>query len=300
MNGIRRYTYLIHLIILLFLVLSIFVGCTSNASRLASLKANYNEGKWGYVLCTVRSKGAYCADEVIEAAGEDILTADQAKLIKARALMHAFIQDKLAAGVDVTKDPDIAQALKFIKELSSKDFNLNWMNVELMAAIADYFYLSGNYSAAFDAYDYLLNNANFEWLNASHRQYIRRWVEMKRQLSGMVTSDAYNEYANEQFKKTYAVVVKEFPDDISVVKASIIILDDEGQSRRAIHLAMLARFTAAKNPKTQKQFVREIDDLVDSILENLEEVDPQEKSRLTEEYNRFRQGWDATTLPSAK
>ncbi|MCH7664192.1 MAG: gamma-glutamyltransferase, partial [Chloroflexi bacterium] len=162
------------------------------------MKANYNEGKWGYVLGTVSAKGAYSADEVIKAAGNDTLTADQAKLIKARALIHVFIQDKLAASADASNDPDVAKALKLIRELFGKDYILNWMNVEMMASIADYFYLIKNYPAAFEAYDYLLNYANFESLNASHRQYIRLWVEMRLQLDDMKTSDAYIKYAKKK------------------------------------------------------------------------------------------------------
>lgn len=279
----------------LFLLLStLLLACTSTATRLASLKANYNEGKWGYVLGTAKAEGAYSADEVIEAAGSDTFTADQAKLIKARALMHAFIQDKLAAGVDAEKDPQVAQALTLIKELSTKDFSLNWMNVELMAAIADYFYLSDNYVAAFDAYDYLLNYANFHDLKASQRQYIRRWMEMKRQSDDMATSDAYKKYTRRQFKTTYAKVVKSHADDIGVVQAGIIILADDGQLRAAVQRAMMARFTAAKNPKTQKQYVKEIDGLVESILNGME--DARERKRLEAEYNRFRAGWDAGVL----
>ncbi len=279
----------------LFLLLSgLLLACTSTATRLASLKANYNEGKWGYVLGTAKAEGAYSADEVIEAAGSDTLTVDQAKLIKARALMHVFIQDKLAAGVDAEKDPQVAQALKLVKELSAKDFSLNWMNVELMATIGDYFYLSDNYVAAFDAYDYLLTYANFDSLQASHRQYIRRWVEMKRQLDDMLTSDAYKRYTRKQFKKTYTKVVKSLADDIGVVQAGIIILADEGQPRAAVQRAMMARFTAAKNPKTQKQYVQEIDALVESIVKHME--DPGERKRLEAEYNRFRTGWDAGVL----
>lgn len=282
----------------LFLLLSgLLLACTSTATRLASLKANYNEGKWGYVLGTAKTEGAYSADEVIEAAGSDTLTVDQAKLIKARALMHVFIQDKLAAGVDAEKDPQVAQALKLVKELSAKDFSLNWMNVELMATIGDYFYLSDNYVAAFDAYDYLLTYANFDSLQASHRQYIRRWVEMKRQLDDMLTSDAYKRYTRKQFKKTYTKVVKSLADDIGVVQAGIIILADEGQPRAAVQRAMMARFTAAKNPKTQKQYVQEIDALVESILGGME--DARERKRLEAEYNRFRTGWDAGVLSTS-
>lgn len=279
---------------LVLLLSSLLLACSSTATRLASLKANYNEGKWGYVLGTAKAEGAYSADEVIEAAGSDTLTVDQAKLIKARALMHVFIQDKLAAGVNAEEDPQVAQALKLVKELSVKDFRLNWMNVELMAAIADYFYLLDNYVAAFDAYDYLLTYANFDSLAASQRQYIRRWVEMKRQLDDLVTSDAYKRYTKKQFKKTYAKVVKSHADDIGVVQAGIIILADEGQPRAAVQRAMMARFTAAKNPKTQKQYVEEIDGLVESIVKDME--DPGEKKRLEAEYTRFRKGWDAGVL----
>jgi len=280
--------------ILLLCLALVFIGCVSDATRLASLKANYNEGKWDYVLGTVRAKGAYSADEVIKAAGNDMLTADQATLIKARALMHAFIQDKLAAGIDATQDSNVAQALKLINKLSSKDFNLSWMNVEMMAAIADYFYLNDNFPAAFDAYDYLLNHANFESLEASHRQYIRRWVEMKRQLDVMKTSSEYMEYAKKQFKETYDIVVKKYPDDIGVVKAGIMILRDEDQLRAAIQRAMLAHFSSAKNPKTQKQFVQEIDELVESILNEVK--DAAEKGRLQQEYDRFHKGWNAAIL----
>lgn len=282
----------------LFLLLSgLLLACTTSATRLASLKANYNEGKWGYVLGTAKAEGAYSADEVIDAAGSDTLTADQAKLIKARALMQVFIQDKLAAGVDAENDPQVAQALTLVKELSAKDFSLNWMNVELMAAIADYFYLSDNYVAAFDAYDYLLTYANFDSLQASQRQYIRRWVEMKRQLDDMLTSDAYKKYTRKQFKKTYTKVIKSHADDVGVVEAGIIILADEGQPRAAVQRAMLARFTAAKNPKTQKQYVQEIDVLVESILEGMQ--DAGERKRLGAEYNRFRTGWDAGAFSPA-
>lgn len=292
MNYTRRCARIYSFYLLLFLVLSSSIGCISNATRLSSLKANYNEGKWGYVLGTAHAQGAYSADEVIKAAGDDTLTADQAKLIKARALMHAFIQDKLAAGADANH-PDITQALDLIKELLSKDFNLSWMNVELMATMADYFYLTNNYPAAFDAYDYLLNYAKFDSLDASHRQYIRRWAEMKRQLKDMATTDTYSKYADNQFKKTYAIVIKKFPDDITVVKVGIMILNDEGQPRAAVQRAMLAHFTAAKNPKTQKQFVKEINEIVDSIINDLAANDP-EKNRLKTEYKNFTNRWDAT------
>lgn len=297
MNVIRQYFHKVGFQIVLLLILLSALGCASTATRLASLKANYNEGKWGYVLGTVSAKGAYSADEVIKAAGNDTLTADQAKLIKARALIHVFIQDKLAASADASNDPDVAKALKLIRELFGKDYILNWMNVEMMASIADYFYLIKNYPAAFEAYDYLLNYANFESLNASHRQYIRLWVEMRLQLDDMKTSDAYIKYAKKKFKKTYEVVVKKFADDIGVVRAGVIILADEGQPRAAIQRAMLARFTAAKNPKTQKQFVEEIDALVSSILNRLS--DGGEKKRLESEYNLFRKGWDAATLATS-
>jgi hypothetical protein len=283
-----------NLILILFLCL---LSCTSTATQLSSLKANYNKGKWGYVLGRVDdAKDAYSADEVILAAGDDTLTVNQAKLIKARALMHMFIQDRLAAGADATQDPDVEQALIIIKELSNEDFNLNWMNVELMASIADYFYLIDNYPAAFDAYDYLLNYADFESLDASHRQYIRRWVEMKRQLSGgIIPNPAYNEYTNQKFKNTYGVVLQKFPDDISVIKTGIIILAEEGKTRSAIQRAMLARFTAAKNPKTQMLYLKEIDELAYSIIDSLDKGDP-EKVRLKLEYERFTEEWDSAVV----
>ena len=298
MDSFRQSYRVVFVRISLFLLLSgLLLACSSTATRLASLKANYNEGNWGYVLGTAKAEGAYSADEVIEAAGSDTLTVDQATLIKARALMQLFIQDKLAAGVDAAKDPQMAQALKLLKELSTKDFSLNWMNVELMAAIADYFYLLDNYVAAFDAYDYLLNYANFDSLTASQRQYIRRWVEMKHQSDSMETSVGYKKYARKQFRKTYAKVVKSHADDVGVVQAGIIILADEGQPRAAVQRAMMARFSAAKNPKTKEKYVKEIDRLVASVLERMN--DDKERKRLKAEYKRFREAWDAGVLSTS-
>lgn len=290
MDFMRRHVYTV---VLLFIVLSVLAGCTSNATRLASVKANYNEGKWGYVLGDSEAEGTYSADDVIEEAANDTYTADQAKLIKARALMHRFMEDKLPAGVAPETDPDMQEALRLLRELYGKSFDLNWMNVEMMAAAGDYLYAMSNYFAAFDAYSYLLDNANWESLGASHRQYIRRWFEVKYQLDGIGLSKTQKDYINDRFKKTFKKVARQHPDDINVIKASIIILGDKGNPRAAVQRAMFAYFVAIRNPKTQKYDIEQIDGCVEEVLGELPDNDP-EKDALDKEYDAFRGSWNAT------
>jgi hypothetical protein len=283
----------------LFFTVSLTAGCVSNSTRLASLKANYNAGNWGYVLCKQQATNVYCADDVIKHAGDDPEIADQANLIKARALMHFFIETASPAGVDATTDPSIHQSVAILKELSAKDFSLNWMNIELMAGIADYLYILQNYAAAFDAYDYLLNRGDFTSLQASRSQYIRRWVSMWEQLDGgaVPLSDAGKKYITNQFMGTYLYLEKKPDQDLGLIKAGILYYAAEGNYRQAVQRAMLSRFSGAKNPKTQQRYAKEIDDLVARIL--MKVPSEQERKELEQEYRNFRGSWEAALVGKA-
>jgi hypothetical protein len=297
MKNLRR----VHLWVALslFFTVSLAAGCASNSTRLASLKANYNAGNWDFVLCKQQAANVYCADDVIKQAGGDPQIADQANLIKARALMNLFIETTSPAAVDATNDPSIHEAVSILKELSTKNFSLNWMNIEMMAGIADYLYILPNYAAAFDAYDYLLNYGDFTSLEASRNQYIRRWLSMWEQLDGGVVplSDASKKYITNQFKSTYLNLEKKPDRDIGLIKAGILYYAIEENYRQAIQRAMLFRFICAKNPKTQQRYSKEIDDLVDRILKKV----PNEKERkeLEREYRNFRESWEAAHVGKA-
>jgi len=284
----------------LFFTVSLTAGCVSNSTRLASLKANYNAGNWGYVLCKQQAANVYCADDVIKQAGDDPTIADQANLIKARALMHLFIETLSPAAVDATKDPSVQQSVAILKELSAKDFSLNWMNIELMAGIADYLYILQNYAAAFDAYDYLLNRGDFTSpLQASRSQYIKRWLSMWEQLDddAVPLSDTGKQYVTNQFKSTYLNLEKKPDQDIGLIKAGILYCAAEGNYRQAIQRAMLAHFSGAKDPKTQTRNAKEIDELVDHVLKKV--PSEQERKQLEQEYRNFRGSWEAALVGKA-
>jgi len=249
------------------------------------LKAGYNKGAWSRVLDNV--------DAVITAAGRETSIVDQAKLLKARALMQLFMQDKFP-GVNAENDPDVAQSMSLIKELWDKDYGLDWMNVEMMTAIGDYFILTYNYSAAFDAYDYLLNHANFDSLDAAHRSYFRRWREMWRQLPDMVSTKAHKEYSKEEYVKTLARLSKQQGNIVLARTATILSLAEAGQPRAAVQLAMISLFTTAGKPGAQE----DIAEVLNSV--SFTKEDERERMRLIAEFNRFIKGWDAIMLQPLK
>ena len=297
MKSIRR--YLLCIVLCLSFTVSLTAGCVSNSTRLASLKANYNAGNWDFVLCKQQSAKVYCTDDVIKHAADDPQISDQAKLIKARALMHLFIATASPAAVDATKDPSIHEAVVLLKELSAKNFSLNWMNIEMIAGVADYLYILPNYAAAFDGYDYLLNNGDFASLEASRNQYIMRWLSMWEQLDGGMVplSDADKKYITNQFKSTFLSLAKKPDQDIGLIKAGILYYAIEGNYRQAVQRAMLSRISGAKNPKTQQRYSKEIDDLVDRILKK--DSNEQERKRLEQEYLNFRESWEAAQMGKA-
>ncbi len=262
-------------------------GYFGTSSQLKSLKSNYNEGKYKYVLAEESGEDYYAANDVITEAlnDDDKITADQAKLIRARALMNRLLNDRLY-GKD-KKEADMREAIKLVNEIDNSSLPNGWMKVESDAMIADTHYAMSNYTSAFEAYDYTLRNNDFKNLNLQLEGYITRWANSYEH----AVEESYKQEVKQQFQTTLIFLTKQYPDNVSLIYAEIIQLIVDGKAAEAMQCALLARSYEITQPGKQVKIDQQMGDLIYS------DVLPE---HLKCDYVRFVKLWSNSTYEWGK
>ncbi len=220
-----------------FLLLAIMQGCPSTATKLSSIKADYNAGRYEAIIASTPPKGKYNADEVIIEAQKDndVLTATQARIIKARALVYSqVVEGKLPK--EICDSSNFKQSVAIIRELNASR-PLEWMQIESTATVADTHAYCGHPASTFYAYDYMLSHFDFKGQSLLLQRYATRWFEYY-----LVAKEdpLYEEMVLKKYTATYKQLKKKYPNNTFFIYSDILSLISEKRLHEAVQQLMLA------------------------------------------------------------
>ncbi len=271
---------------LTLLAILILQGCPATSSKLNSLKKEYNAGHFSRVLNN--TKDSYSASEIIAEAHEsgDTLTENQAKLIKARALVSLKIEGQLIARKEGCASKEVAEAIKITKELQNGQLQTKWMRIEAIAMVADVHQICGRKMPAFLAYDYLLTHHDFTTSPLPLQRYITRWYEAYYRVAD---SDMYKDIAKKQFKKTFKILKERYPTNKALIYVVVLQQLHEGKIIEAVQGTILFRAYVFGSSAKDKDLISKIDKEICTSLKKYKKFKDQYYL-----YQKILKQWDGT------
>ncbi|MGL1860885.1 MAG: hypothetical protein OCC46_00005 [Pseudodesulfovibrio sp.] len=250
--------------LLLFLLLGLTLltmGCTSTATKLNSIKANYNAGNYDIVLGETKGKKIYSAQDVIDEAteGKDTLTASQAELIKARAQISSLLNDDDLDN-SLCKSTGIQEAINAIKRIRAHKLPYEWMKIEVAASVADSYQICNDKVGAFFSYDYVISQYDFSKIDQTLMGYTLHWATAYKQIQGnSFLNKKIRTAAKNKYESTLKFLTKTHPNQPIVLYSEAIRHFTDGSIVEATLKIINARLLIPKNTADGRDLLKLLD-----------------------------------------